>query len=191
MKNPIRAALRRGETVTGVILFTGSPVITELAAAAGIDFVIIDIEHSALDLDRCAHIIRAADAAGARKAQDQAARPVRHAARAVAPAPHAAGLGAVAHLADQLDADLDVVAAFGVPGAVGLADGIDQAHRARGAEVDGDHLADRPLRGGAGLGGIGEGADGGAGAVALHDMAEDAGVGLLRVAAFLRREFAC
>jgi 2-keto-3-deoxy-L-rhamnonate aldolase RhmA len=37
MKNPIRAALARGDTVTGIILFTGSPMITELAAAAGID----------------------------------------------------------------------------------------------------------------------------------------------------------
>lgn len=64
MKNRIRDALRRGETVTGIILFTGSPMITELAAAAGIDFVIVDMEHSALDLDRCAHVIRAADAAG-------------------------------------------------------------------------------------------------------------------------------
>jgi len=64
MKNPVRAALARGETVTGVILFSGSPMITELAAAAGIDFVIVDMEHSALDLDRCAHVIRAADAAG-------------------------------------------------------------------------------------------------------------------------------
>lgn len=64
MKNPIRAALARGDTVTGIILFSGSPMITELAAAAGIDFVIIDMEHSALDLDRCAHVIRAADAAG-------------------------------------------------------------------------------------------------------------------------------
>ena len=36
MKNPIRAALQRGETVTGLILFTGSPMITELAAAAGV-----------------------------------------------------------------------------------------------------------------------------------------------------------
>lgn len=64
MKNPLRAALARGETVTGIILFSGSPMITELAAAAGIDFVIVDMEHSALDLDRCAHVIRAADAAG-------------------------------------------------------------------------------------------------------------------------------
>ena len=64
MKNPIRAALQRGDTVTGLILFSGSPMITELAAAAGIDFVIIDMEHSALDFDTCAHIVRAADAAG-------------------------------------------------------------------------------------------------------------------------------
>lgn len=64
MANPIRAALARGETVTGIILFSGSPMITELAAAAGVDFVIIDMEHCALDLDRCVHVIRAADAAG-------------------------------------------------------------------------------------------------------------------------------
>jgi 4-hydroxy-2-oxoheptanedioate aldolase len=63
MENRIRAALARGETVTGIILFTGSPMVAELAAAAGVDFVIIDMEHSALDLERCAHIIRAADAA--------------------------------------------------------------------------------------------------------------------------------
>lgn len=64
MKNAIRPALARGKILTGIILFTGSPMIVELAAAAGIDFVIIDMEHSALDLDRCAHVIRAADAAG-------------------------------------------------------------------------------------------------------------------------------
>jgi 4-hydroxy-2-oxoheptanedioate aldolase len=63
-KNPLRPALDRGETVTGIILFTGNPMIVELAAAAGVDFVIIDMEHSPLDLDRCAHVIRAADAAG-------------------------------------------------------------------------------------------------------------------------------
>ncbi|HUF81200.1 MAG TPA: aldolase/citrate lyase family protein [Burkholderiales bacterium] len=64
MNNRIRSALVRGDTLTGIILFTGSPMITELAAAAGVDFVIIDMEHSALDLDGCAHVIRAADAAG-------------------------------------------------------------------------------------------------------------------------------
>jgi 4-hydroxy-2-oxoheptanedioate aldolase len=64
MENSIRHALIRGETVTGMLLFTGSPMVVEMMAAAGVDFVIIDMEHSALDLDRCAHLIRAADASG-------------------------------------------------------------------------------------------------------------------------------
>ena len=64
MENRIRTALARGETVTGMLLFTGSPMVVEMMAAAGVDFVIIDMEHSALDLDRCAHVIRAADASG-------------------------------------------------------------------------------------------------------------------------------
>jgi 4-hydroxy-2-oxoheptanedioate aldolase len=64
MENRIRLALARGEMVTGMILFSGSPMVLELMAAAGVDFVIIDMEHSALDLDRCAHLIRAADAGG-------------------------------------------------------------------------------------------------------------------------------
>jgi 2-keto-3-deoxy-L-rhamnonate aldolase RhmA len=63
MENPILRALARGDIVTGVILFTGSPMVVEMMAAAGVDFVIIDMEHSALDLERCAHLVRAADAA--------------------------------------------------------------------------------------------------------------------------------
>jgi 4-hydroxy-2-oxoheptanedioate aldolase len=47
-----------------MLLFSGSPMLVEMMAAAGVDFVIIDMEHSALDLDRCAHLIRAADASG-------------------------------------------------------------------------------------------------------------------------------
>lgn len=62
--NRIRELLQSGKTVTGVLVFTGSPMVVEMAAAAGADFVIVDMEHSALDLDRAAHLIRAADAAG-------------------------------------------------------------------------------------------------------------------------------
>jgi 4-hydroxy-2-oxoheptanedioate aldolase len=62
--NRIRELLAEGKTVTGIILFTGSPMVVELMAAAGVDFVIIDMEHSALDLDQAAHLMRAADAAG-------------------------------------------------------------------------------------------------------------------------------
>ncbi len=66
MRTPdrLRQLLAEGRTVTGIILFTGSPMVVELMAAAGLDFVIIDMEHSALDLERAGHLIRAADAAG-------------------------------------------------------------------------------------------------------------------------------
>jgi 4-hydroxy-2-oxoheptanedioate aldolase len=64
MINRVREGLERGTTLTGMILFTGSPMMIEMMAAAEVDFVIIDMEHSALDLDRAAHCIRAADAAG-------------------------------------------------------------------------------------------------------------------------------
>ncbi len=65
MNNQIsfRQRLADGATVTGMLLFTGSPMVVEMMAAAGLDFVIIDMEHSALDLDRAGHLIRAADAA--------------------------------------------------------------------------------------------------------------------------------
>jgi len=62
--NPLKHALHREGTLTGIIVFTGSPMVVELAGAAGLDFVILDMEHSAMDLDRYAHMIRAADAAG-------------------------------------------------------------------------------------------------------------------------------
>jgi 4-hydroxy-2-oxoheptanedioate aldolase len=62
-QNTLRPLLEAGKTVTGMLLFTGSPMVVEMMAIAGLDFVIIDMEHSALDLDRAAHLIRAADAA--------------------------------------------------------------------------------------------------------------------------------
>ena len=49
---------------TGIILFSGNPLILEISAAAGCDYVIVDMEHSPLDLAQCGHLIRAADAAG-------------------------------------------------------------------------------------------------------------------------------
>jgi len=60
----IRQRLAAGQTVSGMILFSGSPMLVEMMAAAGVDFVVIDMEHSPLDLDTAAHVIRAADAAG-------------------------------------------------------------------------------------------------------------------------------
>ena len=64
VRNPLRTALRAGKTVTGIICFTGSPMLVEVMAAAAVDFVVLDMEHSPLDLDGAAHCIRAAAAYG-------------------------------------------------------------------------------------------------------------------------------
>ena len=63
MPNRVRGRLASGRTVSGIILFSGSPMVVEVAAAAGLDFFIVDMEHSAIDLERVAHLIRTADAA--------------------------------------------------------------------------------------------------------------------------------
>jgi 4-hydroxy-2-oxoheptanedioate aldolase len=44
--------------------FTASPMIIEVMASAGLDFAIIDMEHSPIDLGVAAHLVRAADACG-------------------------------------------------------------------------------------------------------------------------------
>ena len=62
IENRLRPRLAAGATVQGIIVFTASAVVVELAAAAGLDFVILDMEHSALDISGAAHLIRAADA---------------------------------------------------------------------------------------------------------------------------------
>ena len=61
--NRVRQRIATGATAAGVIVFSASPVVVEVIAAAGLDFVILDMEHSALDMRDAAHLIRAADAA--------------------------------------------------------------------------------------------------------------------------------
>jgi 2-keto-3-deoxy-L-rhamnonate aldolase RhmA len=60
----LRDRFVRGDTLTGMLEFIGAPMVIEILARAGIDFVIIDMEHCPMDMDRLAHLIRAADAAG-------------------------------------------------------------------------------------------------------------------------------
>ncbi len=60
----LRDRFVRGDSLTGMIDFIGAPMVIEILAHAGIDFVIIDMEHCPIDMDRLAHLIRAADAAG-------------------------------------------------------------------------------------------------------------------------------
>jgi 4-hydroxy-2-oxoheptanedioate aldolase len=69
MSNPVkteslRERFARGDSLTGMIGFIGAPMVIEIMGRAGIDFVMIDMEHCPMDMDRLAHLIRAADAAG-------------------------------------------------------------------------------------------------------------------------------
>ncbi len=64
MHNEVRRKLERGKNLLGMMQFTGSPMMVEVMAAAGMDFVNIDLEHSPIDIETAAHLIRAADAAG-------------------------------------------------------------------------------------------------------------------------------
>jgi len=64
MRNLVRDKLDRHEIVLGMMHFTGNPMLVEVMAAAGLDFAIIDLEHSPIDLGTAAHVVRAADAAG-------------------------------------------------------------------------------------------------------------------------------
>lgn len=63
MRN-VRQRLQDGHNLVGMMHFTGSPMMIEVMASAGLDFVNIDLEHSPTDLGLAAHLIRTADAAG-------------------------------------------------------------------------------------------------------------------------------
>ena len=64
MNNPIRSKLENGEVVMGMMHFSGSPMFVEVMARAGLDFFIIDMEHSPIDLGLAANLVRTGDAAG-------------------------------------------------------------------------------------------------------------------------------
>ena len=64
IKNEVRRKLERGEVVMGMMHFLGSPMVVEVMASANLDFFVIDMEHSPIDIDLAAHLIRTADAAG-------------------------------------------------------------------------------------------------------------------------------
>lgn len=63
-KNPVKEAIRNGQTVFGLYIAVPSPMMVELAGYAGFDFVRIDVCHSAVDLPAIADMIRAAEASG-------------------------------------------------------------------------------------------------------------------------------
>jgi len=62
--NPVKKLIKEGKTAFGIYVSIPSPMIIELAAEAGMDFVRIDAYHSPLDLYQTQHMIRAAEARG-------------------------------------------------------------------------------------------------------------------------------
>jgi 4-hydroxy-2-oxoheptanedioate aldolase len=60
----LRVALAEGRRVTGVFVKLPSPDVIELAAAAGFDLVVVDLEHSALAEPDALALVRFADALG-------------------------------------------------------------------------------------------------------------------------------
>jgi 2-keto-3-deoxy-L-rhamnonate aldolase RhmA len=62
--NQLRRRLHEGETVFGCFQRIAAPDVTELCAAAGFDFVVIDLEHALISEARIADLVRTADAVG-------------------------------------------------------------------------------------------------------------------------------
>jgi 4-hydroxy-2-oxoheptanedioate aldolase len=60
-----KARLNAGRLLVGSYVSLPSPDVVELFAHAGMDYVVIDLQHSSPGWDTLAHMIRAADAAGA------------------------------------------------------------------------------------------------------------------------------
>jgi 4-hydroxy-2-oxoheptanedioate aldolase len=60
-----KARLKAGEPQIGCYVTFPSPEVVELLAHAGMDYVILDLQHSSPNWETLAHMMRAADAAGA------------------------------------------------------------------------------------------------------------------------------
>ncbi|WP_454692466.1 HpcH/HpaI aldolase family protein [Achromobacter aloeverae] len=64
LENPLRAAGPDGDKLIGYWLTTASPMVTEIAAGAGFDWLLIDMEHAPNDLGDIVGHLRAAAAGG-------------------------------------------------------------------------------------------------------------------------------
>ena len=62
--NSTKAKLAEGKTVFGAIISENNPGMVELFGALGYDFVMIDCEHGAMDLNQVEHMVRAAEVFG-------------------------------------------------------------------------------------------------------------------------------
>lgn len=64
VRNRIRRRALAGETLLGAWVFTGSPTVCEIYALAGYDIVLIDTEHTPLDVKDVLECVRAVEAGG-------------------------------------------------------------------------------------------------------------------------------
>jgi 2-keto-3-deoxy-L-rhamnonate aldolase RhmA len=62
--NRIRQALAAGERAFGTFVYSPEPAVVELIGAAGLDFVVIDMEHASLGRRDVENLVRAADGRG-------------------------------------------------------------------------------------------------------------------------------
>src|SRR4029079_7235998 len=60
----LKAMIRAGKPLIGSYVTFPSPEVVELFARAGMDYVIIDLQHSSPDWQTLTHMLRAADAGG-------------------------------------------------------------------------------------------------------------------------------
>ncbi|HMM20572.1 MAG TPA: aldolase/citrate lyase family protein [Selenomonadales bacterium] len=60
----MRDKIARGDTVRGVFVVTGTPANVEILGYAGLDFVILDMEHASTGSGEVEHLIRAAEIGG-------------------------------------------------------------------------------------------------------------------------------
>ncbi|GAI93415.1 unnamed protein product [marine sediment metagenome] len=63
-KNRVKELWRKGEATVGTWLALGSPIVAEIIAHIGFDWVVIDTEHSAIDIETTQSIIQAMSATG-------------------------------------------------------------------------------------------------------------------------------
>lgn len=63
-KNVIKEKIKAGQPVLGTFVNFYSPAVVEICGYAGVDFVILDAEHGAMDPQACEEMVRAADVVG-------------------------------------------------------------------------------------------------------------------------------
>jgi len=63
-KNLLKERIQAGDAVIGPIMGFNAPILAEIFASAGFDFVVFDAEHGPLSEETCENLVRTAEAAG-------------------------------------------------------------------------------------------------------------------------------